>query len=179
MKVPNRDNNCKYSINLKIFKLQPPTTINGSTTAGNGDKKSSSLLVPMPPMQPTMQRKRNSWRNAWKLANSNNNNKIRNSIKNNTNLNANNNSNCCNVKNSLEDDETNIEIVPKATRDIMPSLKEQFKKNDTNNNTINNHQTPLDDEHILCKFIENLIFFLSILYCIQTGIFINSIFVYL
>ena len=149
MKVPNRDN-CKYSINLKIFKLQP-TTINGGT--GNGDKKSSSLLVPMPPMQPTLQRKRNSWRNAWKLANYNSNNKTKNSIKINSNLNSNSN---CNVNVSLED-EKKVEIVSKA-QDNKPSLEEQVK-NDTNNNTINHeHQTPLDDEHILCKFAKkNLI----------------------
>ncbi|KAM7356437.1 pantothenate kinase 3 fbl isoform 2-T2 [Cochliomyia hominivorax] len=61
MEVPNRDN-CKYSINLKIFKLQP--------TANVSDKK-SSLLVPMPPIMPSLQRKRNYWRNAWKMAHHN------------------------------------------------------------------------------------------------------------
>lgn len=131
MKVTSRDYS-KYSINLKIFKLQ--STGNGSSV---GEKKSSSMTLPITPIMPTtIQRKRNSWRNAWKMANHNNSQ----SVKARNQKNTSNAINNLNLKDTNNDDKTPKEAADKHNE----RLKEQV-----NNNM--DKLPPLDGEDILCK----------------------------
>lgn len=155
MKVSNRDN-CKYSINLKIFKLQPTV----STNIVNSDKK-SSLIVPMPTtIMPTVQRKRNSWRNAWKLAHQNNTQSIKNQRnhqhKNSQSISRTSSKDkiCSEPQQSTAQIKDNLN-----TLQIENNHKDQVQLNKEKTENLENHikqtdiERPLAEEEILCKFI--------------------------
>lgn len=131
MKVPTRDNS-KYSINLKIFKLQ--STGNGSSV---GEKKTSAMSLPITQMMPTpIQKKRISWRNAWKLANHNNSQSIKSRNNKNTANNAINN------KDTNNKDKINEEFDKNS---------ERLKGEEYNNENNVDKKLPLENEDMLCK----------------------------
>lgn len=142
MKIPQIRDNCKYSINLKIFKLQP---------SANSDKK-SSLVVPMPPIMPSLQKKRNSWRNAWKMANHNNTQSFKNRNHNKNSYSYMNAKDKLNKEIVINSDQTTVILKDQVQNNNENNNgSEKFKKINNNSDLNNNENLSLEEDQILCK----------------------------